>query len=95
MYSLEFSSGFHKDFKRYEKKRYDFRTFEICVTLLQEEGKLPPQFSPHSLKGKWKGCFECHLAPDWLLVWEQDEKQKLITLIALGTHDELFKNKKR
>lgn len=61
-----------------------------AVTLLVENGKLPPKYKPHTLKGDYSGFWECHIQPDWLLVWAQNEKIKLIALTRTGTHSDLF-----
>ena len=60
------------------------------VTKLVLEGILPITYKPHILKGNYKGLWECHIQPDWLLVWEQKETIKLITLVRTGTHSDLF-----
>jgi mRNA interferase YafQ len=61
------------------------------VSLLVEKGKLPKNYKPHLLKGNYQGLWECHIQPDWLLVWEQNKTIKLITLYRTGIHSDLFK----
>jgi mRNA interferase YafQ len=51
------------------------------LLLLEDKGKVAPQYKPHKLKGKLKGCWECHIKPDWLLIWRLDPKLKEIVLI--------------
>jgi len=58
--------------------------------LLEKQGKLPAKYKPHVLKGNFKNYWECHIQPDWLLIWKQDEPIKLITLTSTGTHSDLF-----
>ena len=60
------------------------------VTLLVENGKLSPKYKPHTLKGSYSDFWECHIQPDWLLVWAQNEEIKLIALTRTGTHSDLF-----
>ena len=60
------------------------------ISFLSHNGKLPPKYKPHLLIGNFKGYWECHIQPDWLLVWKQDEVIKLITLTRTGTHSDLF-----
>jgi mRNA interferase YafQ len=60
------------------------------VTLLAKSGKLPAKYKPHLLKGKYDKLWECHIQPDWLLIWEQNETIKLISLIRTGTHSDFF-----
>ena len=65
--------------------------FKEVIILLEKDGKLPPQYKPHFLKGDYKGYLECHIQPDWLLIWKQDEEIKLVSLSRTGTHSDLFK----
>ena len=51
---------------------------------------IPPTMRPHKLSGNYKGCWECHILPDLLLIWEQYEVEKEILLIRVGSHSELF-----
>lgn len=60
------------------------------VTNLVEKGKIPSKNKPHKLTGNYKGMWECHIQPDWLLIWEQNEIIKLITLTRTGSHSDLF-----
>jgi len=64
--------------------------FKDVVKHLEAQGKLPAKYKPHVLKGKYIGLWECHIQPDWLLIWEQTDTIKLITLIETGTHSDLF-----
>ena len=48
------------------------------------------EYRPHKLQGKYKGCWECHINPDWLLVWEQDDRQLRLILVDTGSHSDLF-----
>jgi mRNA interferase YafQ len=66
------------------------KLLDKVVTTLVIEGKLPLKYKSHVLKGNYKGFWECHIQPDWLLVWEQNETIKLISLIRTGTHSDLF-----
>lgn len=61
-------------------------TFE----LLAQTGKLPAKYKPHKLRGNYVNHWECHIQPDWLLVWYCDENKKEIQLIRTGTHSDLF-----
>lgn len=60
------------------------------VTQLALTGQLPAKYRPHKLMGDYKGCWECHIQPDWLLIWQQTESISLISLIRTGTHSDLF-----
>jgi len=63
---------------------------ESVVRLLTETGELDAKYKPHKLKGKYIGLWECHIQSDWLLVWDQNDGIKLITLMRTGTHSDLF-----
>lgn len=90
MYELEQSNLFKKDIKLAKKRGLDLKLIDEAVTLLVMHGKLPQKFKPHLLKGNYKGLWECHIKPDWLLIWKQDDQIKLISLTRTGTHSDLF-----
>ncbi len=90
MYQIEYSNKVKKDIKLAEKRGLKLQLFKEVIILLEKSGKLPPSYKPHKLKGKYQGLWECHIQPDWLLVWEQQDTIKLITLARTGTHSDLF-----
>ena len=90
MYVIKTTNRFKKDFKLCEKRNYDFSFFDEVFDLLMEFGKLPAKNKPHLLSGNYSGYWECHIKPDWLLIWLQDEELKIITLVRTGTHSDLF-----
>ena len=61
------------------------------IRILSEEGKLPPTYHAHTLQGKYKDLWECHIQPDWLLVWEQNDKEFILYFLSTGTHRDLCK----
>ena len=63
---------------------------EVVIFELEKNGSLPSNYNPHLLKGNFKGFWECHIQPDWLLIWDQNETIKLITIIRTGSHADLF-----
>ena len=90
MYSIEFTSRFKKDVKRCQKRGYDLTVLTKAIDLLQQTGKLPPSFKPHILKGRYDGLWECHLKPDWLMVWQQNDCELILLFMTTGTHSDLF-----
>jgi len=90
MYQLEQTGKFKKDIKLAKKRGLDMRLLDEIVTQLVEKGSLPAKNKPHKLTGNYKGFWECHIQPDWLLVWKQDDTIRLITLTRTGTHSDLF-----
>lgn len=90
MYQLEQTGQFKKDIKLAKKRGLDMQFLDEIVTSLVEKGMVPQKNKPHKLTGNYKGFWECHVQPDWLLVWAQDDTIKLITLTRTGTHSDLF-----
>ncbi len=85
-----------KDLKRCEKRGYDMRLIKEAMVLLAETGTLPATYHPHKLSGDYVGCWECHIKPDWLLVWEQNDTELVLLMTNTGTHSDIFgKGKKR
>lgn len=60
------------------------------MALLSENGVLPSEYKPHKLSGKYSGLWECHIKPDWLLVWKQNDKELILLFTNTGTHSDLF-----
>ncbi|MFA6393509.1 MAG: type II toxin-antitoxin system YafQ family toxin [Patescibacteria group bacterium] len=90
MYSLKYSSRFKKDLKRFRNDRKLLSLLEDFLDLLAEGGKLSEKYCRHELRGEFKGCFECHLRPDVLLIYKIEEKKLLVLLLRIGSHSELF-----
>jgi len=90
MYIVKYSNKFKKDVKLAQKRGYDLNLLKKAIDLLQQSGKLPPQYKPHKLSGKYAGCWECHIKPDWLLIWQQNETEFILLFLSTGTHSELF-----
>lgn len=90
-YIIRYSSNFKKAYKRCKKRGLDMLLLKEVIRILSEEGKLPPTYHAHTLQGKYKDLWECHIQPDWLLVWEQNDKEFILYLLSTGTHSDLFK----
>jgi mRNA interferase YafQ len=90
MYSISYSNKFKKDYKICKKRGYDISKLEEVVQLLEKNGKLPAKFKPHKLTGNYRDCWECHIKPDWLLVWLQDDNELTLLFTRTGTHSDLF-----
>jgi mRNA interferase YafQ len=91
MYSIEFTHQYLKDLKLARKRRFDEQKLNKVIRILIADEILPPQFKNHKLSGEYKGLNECHISPDWLLVYSKEKTVKLITLIRLGSHSDLFR----
>ena len=91
MLTIKYQTAFKKDYKRIKKRGYDTRLLEKVVGLLAEGRGLPAEYKDHALSGDYIGCRECHIAPDWLLVYEIIEGELLLYLTRTGTHSDLFR----
>lgn len=89
-YSVKYSTLFKKSFKKCLKRGCDARLFQKVISILGETGTLPQEYKPHPLKGDYKGCLECHITPDWLLVWKQNDKELILLLVDTGSHNDIF-----
>ncbi len=90
MYEVVATHQFKKYYKLCIKRKYDIESLNSLIKMLAQDGVVPAKFNPHILSGKQSGRGECHIKPDWLLIWVKDENLKIITLIATGTHSDLF-----
>jgi len=90
MYKIKTTNRFRKGAVRCINRKYDFSLLENVITLLESDGKLPAKYKTHPLKGNYVDCLECHIKPDWLLIWRQDDKEKIISLVVTGSHSDLY-----
>ena len=89
-YSVETTKRFDKALKKCIKRGMNMNKFRECVSILSSSGTLPIQYRPHKLSGKFSGAWECHIEPDWLLVWEQNDTALTLLMIETGTHSDIF-----
>ena len=90
-YQLVYTSSFKKELKKCKKQGRDISLLENVVDLLLKGEKLPIKNYDHALQGSWKGYRECHIQPDWLLIYLVEKDILTLTLIATGSHSDLFK----
>ena len=89
-YELELTHQYLKDLKLARKRGLDEnRLNEIILKLIMGE-ELPSKNKDHSLTGNYKGFRECHISPDWLLIYSRNVTVKIVTLVRTGTHSDLF-----
>jgi mRNA interferase YafQ len=84
------SSQFKKDLKKIIRQGKNLNLLEDVVTTLQEQKPLDTKHCDHSLTGEWSSYRECHLSPDWLLIYKVEEDLQLLKLMRTGSHSELF-----
>jgi len=85
---LKTTSRFLKDLKLAKKRGYDLDKLEAIVDLLQAQTPLPPKNKDHTLTGEWNHHRECHIQPDWLLIYRIEAT--ILILERTGTHADLF-----
>ncbi len=80
---------FRRDVKRQKRRGKDIEKLIAVVGALSKEGVLPRRLRPHKLSGDWGGVWECHVEPDWLVIYDVSDDE--ILLIRTGTHADLFR----
>lgn len=91
-YNLKPTTQFKKDVKLCNKRGYDMDLLKKVLKLLETGKPLPEKYLDHPLSGVFKGCRECHILPDWLLIYEYSGDDVIIYLTRTGTHSDLFKS---
>lgn len=91
MLALKTMHRFEKDLEKAKKQHKDIESLKTVIQQLAEEKPLTAQYLDHPLKGNWKGCRECHIENDWLLIYRIKRKENEIWFERLGSHSELFK----
>lgn len=89
-YEIKPTNQFKRDLKTVQKRGYDLDRLTEVIRLLANGEKLPEKNKDHALTGNYSGCRECHIAPDWLLIYEIDNGSLFLYLTRTGTHSDLF-----
>lgn len=90
MYAVKPTSKFQRDVKRIEKRGYDISLLTGVIKTLAAGETLPQKFKDHDLNGDYIGCRECHITPDWLLIYRVSRDKLILVLTRTGTHSDLF-----
>lgn len=90
-YEVKFTTQFKKDIKLAKKQNKDLDKLFDVVALLAEGKELDLKYRDHDLSGNFKGTRECHIEPDWLLIYEYQNDVLILVLNRLGSHSQLFK----
>jgi len=90
MYQIKPTSKFQKDLKRVQRRGYDISLFTNVLKKLAAGEPLPEKCRDHELIGNYKNCRECHITPDWILIYEIYENELILYLTRTGTHSDLF-----
>ncbi len=89
-YRIKPTTKFEKDLKRIHKRGYNLDLIKEVIKQLANGETLPEKNKDHSLGGDYVGCRECHITPDWLLIYEIDNGDLILYLTRTGTHSDLF-----
>ena len=84
-----FRKQFNKDLRRAERRGKDPEKLRSIVDQLLAGHPLAPRHRPHKLRGNWSQYWECHIEPDWLLIWKPEEDR--LIFVRTGTHSDLFR----
>ena len=90
MLEIVMTNRFRKDYKLAKKRGYNLSLLDHTVNLIASRTTLPERYNDHELIGDYKGCRECHITPDWLLIYEIYEDELILYLTRTGTHSDLF-----
>jgi addiction module toxin, relE/stbE family len=90
-YELDFTSKFKKDVKLLKKQGKNIEKLYEIINILACAEELDAKYRDHNLIGNYKGYRECHIEPDWLLIYKVMENILILTLSRTGSHSELFK----
>lgn len=90
MLTIKYQTAFKKDYKRIKKRGYNISLLAEVIDKLANQEELDKKYKDHALVGQWIGFRECHIAPDWLLIYQIKEDELVLTLTRTGTHTELF-----
>jgi mRNA interferase YafQ len=92
MLRIEYYAQFKKDLRRAKSRGLNENLLKEVITILAKEEKLPAKFRDHQLlpSRKYKNMRECHIQPDWLLIYCVDDGNLILTLVRTGTHSDLY-----
>ena len=89
-YDLILTGKFKKSLKLAKKRGLDLKLLDKVITILQNDIPLEEKYRDHELKGRYQGFRECHIQPDWLLIYLKENDVLTLTLVDTGTHADLF-----
>ena len=94
-YNLRYTGEFKRSLKRCLKRGYDEQLLTDVLKILATEGRLPEKYNPPILNGQYEGYWECHITSNWLLVWDQNDRDLVLLMTNTGTHSDLFGKNRR
>ncbi len=88
MKSIRTATQFKKDIRLLQKRGKDLGKLEAVIQILVAGNELPSSYKDHALTGNWKGWRDCHIEPDWLLIYQTNTEE--LALARTGTHSDIF-----
>lgn len=88
--TVKFTTAYKKSYKRMKKRGLDLSLLDDVVEVLRHGETLEPRYRDHELKGNFKGFRECHIQPDWLLIYLIENDVLTLTLVDTGSHSDLL-----
>lgn len=92
MYEVRFTTTFKKSYKLMKKRGLDISLLDNVIDLLRNGKTLDEKYRDHALSGDFEGFRECHIKPDWLLVYLIENDILTLTMVDTGTHSDIFRN---
>ena len=89
-YTIEMSSRYKKELKKMIRRGADESKIIYVIDILASGETLPRRYEDHPLHGKFEGLRECHITPDWVLVYKIDGNRLILALTRTGTHSDIF-----
>ena len=89
-YEVKFTAQFKRDYKLIKKRRFNIAELQAVVTMLAEGKTLPESYRDHALIGTYRNARECHIRPDWLLIYSISNERLILELMRTGSHSDLF-----
>ncbi len=91
IYQVKFTAAFKKSYKLMKKRGFNMEELDTVVDILRRGQALDDKYRDHSLAGNYTGFRECHIKPNWLLIYLIENNILTLTLVDTGTHSDLFK----
>lgn len=91
MLTIKYHKSFRQDYKRMKRQGADIGRLEAALRILADAQTLPAEYLDHPLRGSYAGYRECHIAPDWLLIYKIEQNELVLILHRTGSHSDLFR----
>lgn len=89
-YGITYTAQFKRDYKRIRKRKFNIAELQAVVTMLAEGKTIPETYRDHALTGTYRNARECHIRPDWLLIYSISNEKLILELMRTGSHSDLF-----